>query len=257
MILARLKAAIREQNWFAVVLEVFIVVLGVVIGFQISGWGEARADRAKEQAYLHQLANDLHRTERSMIHADSLARPFAEAEAFLARAFYLAERPPEDSLLAWFIPSTYFDAIRPVLGTVEALITTGDLALIENDSLRLAITAYLDRSRLHLSYADRTFDDWVSDDRIVSVWFNRNDQYEVEYPPEVRDSMWHAEGVWAPPPDARDPFPIDVEAFLSDRETAFAANRKGLWRGIMRRLGAWMQGDAAALREAVEAELNR
>ncbi|NNF58213.1 MAG: hypothetical protein HKN04_08215, partial [Rhodothermaceae bacterium] len=66
MILARLRRAIQEQNWFAVVLEIVIVVLGVVIGFQISAWGEARADRAQEQVYLQQLAADLRATEALM-----------------------------------------------------------------------------------------------------------------------------------------------------------------------------------------------
>ena len=46
MILARLSRAVREQNWFAVVLEFFIVIVGVVIAFQVTAWNEARQDRA-------------------------------------------------------------------------------------------------------------------------------------------------------------------------------------------------------------------
>lgn len=45
MILARLSRAIREQNWFAVALEFLIVILGVVIGFQVTAWNAERADR--------------------------------------------------------------------------------------------------------------------------------------------------------------------------------------------------------------------
>lgn len=45
MILDRLTQAVREQNWFAVVLEVCIVVLGVVLGFQVTAWGDERAMR--------------------------------------------------------------------------------------------------------------------------------------------------------------------------------------------------------------------
>ena len=45
MILARLSNAIREQNWFAVILEFVIVIAGVVVGFQIT----AAADRAAER----------------------------------------------------------------------------------------------------------------------------------------------------------------------------------------------------------------
>jgi len=36
MILARITKAIREQNWFAVVLEFVIVIAGVAIGFQVT-----------------------------------------------------------------------------------------------------------------------------------------------------------------------------------------------------------------------------
>ena len=71
-ILGRLSKAVREQNWFAVVLELAIVVLGVVIGFQVTGWGQDRADRAQERAYLHQLMADLRETEASIMEAGSI-----------------------------------------------------------------------------------------------------------------------------------------------------------------------------------------
>lgn len=45
MILQNLTKAIRDQNWFAVGVEFLIVIAGVVIGFQIQGWNENRADR--------------------------------------------------------------------------------------------------------------------------------------------------------------------------------------------------------------------
>ena len=46
-ILGRLSKAVREQNWFAVVLELLIVIAGVVVGFQITVWRQDRADRAR------------------------------------------------------------------------------------------------------------------------------------------------------------------------------------------------------------------
>ncbi len=45
MILSRLTHALREQNWLAVGIEFIIVEAGVVIGFQISAWNEARQTR--------------------------------------------------------------------------------------------------------------------------------------------------------------------------------------------------------------------
>jgi hypothetical protein len=59
MILARIAKAIREQNWFAVALELAIVITGVVIGFQVTGWAGDLDDRETEARHLAEIADDL------------------------------------------------------------------------------------------------------------------------------------------------------------------------------------------------------
>jgi hypothetical protein len=59
MILARISRAIRTQNWFAVFLEFIIVILGVVIGFQVTAWAADRHDRDVERRHLEGIAEDL------------------------------------------------------------------------------------------------------------------------------------------------------------------------------------------------------
>lgn len=59
MILASLTRALRTQNWLAVFIEFVIVIAGVVIGFQITAWNEARAFRAQERGYLAELRNEI------------------------------------------------------------------------------------------------------------------------------------------------------------------------------------------------------
>ncbi|MCF8879847.1 hypothetical protein L5876_08485 [Hyphobacterium sp. SN044] len=59
MILARLTRAIRQQNWFAVAIEFVIVILGVVIGFQVTGWAGEMADRETEARHIREIADDL------------------------------------------------------------------------------------------------------------------------------------------------------------------------------------------------------
>ena len=56
--LGRLADAVREQNWFAIALEIVIVVLGVVIGFQVTAWGAERATRAQERELLRGLRSE-------------------------------------------------------------------------------------------------------------------------------------------------------------------------------------------------------
>ena len=41
----RVSEHVKDQNWFAVVLDFLIVVAGILIAFQITNWNEARRDR--------------------------------------------------------------------------------------------------------------------------------------------------------------------------------------------------------------------
>lgn len=49
MRLRSLTEHIREQNWFAVALDFFIVVVGILIAFQITNWNERRSNRVLER----------------------------------------------------------------------------------------------------------------------------------------------------------------------------------------------------------------
>ncbi|MDX1418740.1 MAG: hypothetical protein R3181_02130, partial [Rubricoccaceae bacterium] len=62
-ILGRLAQAVREQNWFAVALELVIVVAGVLIALAANDWTDARQARKVEIESLRELraalVNDL------------------------------------------------------------------------------------------------------------------------------------------------------------------------------------------------------
>ena len=59
MRLRSLTKHIRDQNWFAVFLDFFIVVVGILIAFQITNWNERREQRLSERGYLEQLHSDI------------------------------------------------------------------------------------------------------------------------------------------------------------------------------------------------------
>ena len=109
------------------VLELAIVVLGVVIGFQVTSWGQARSDVAKEQTYLRQLAADLHETLRLAERADSIntSNRSDRAAADAIRMYYLPEPPPRDSVIEWLIRPSWIQTVTPLLGTADALISSG------------------------------------------------------------------------------------------------------------------------------------
>ena len=59
MLLRSLTKHVKDQNWFAVFLDFFIVVAGILIAFQITEWNEARSVREDERDFLHRLHSDI------------------------------------------------------------------------------------------------------------------------------------------------------------------------------------------------------
>ena len=59
MLLRRITEHVRAQNWAAVVIDFFIVVVGVFIGIQVSNWNEGLAFERREQVLLRELRSEL------------------------------------------------------------------------------------------------------------------------------------------------------------------------------------------------------
>ena len=141
MIHARLSRAVREQNWFAVILEFVIVIAGVVIGFQITAWNAARAETAREAAYLQQLDVEL-----TAIVA-TFERRREEADAYFNWvAIFLEGAETGDPDLAQE-GSWGLNAITEVVranfqpAVLTELISTGELRIIRDRELRNALAS--------------------------------------------------------------------------------------------------------------------
>ena len=59
MILRRVIAHFRKQEWTAIAIDFVIVVLGVFVASQVSIWNEARAERKRTEAILSAISADL------------------------------------------------------------------------------------------------------------------------------------------------------------------------------------------------------
>ncbi|MBL4870819.1 MAG: hypothetical protein JKX72_07685 [Robiginitomaculum sp.] len=59
MILRRFTKHINDQNWFAVGLDVIVVMVGIFFGLQVQSWNEGRLERAEEHQYLGRLHDDI------------------------------------------------------------------------------------------------------------------------------------------------------------------------------------------------------
>lgn len=66
MIFRRFRKHVAEHDWFAVAIDVAIVVVGVFLGTQANNWNEARLDAQRGQDYRTRLIAELVVTERGM-----------------------------------------------------------------------------------------------------------------------------------------------------------------------------------------------
>ena len=59
MILRRFTQHINEQNWFAVGLDVLVVIVGILLGLQVQQIIEERQRQDSEHLYLERLHNEV------------------------------------------------------------------------------------------------------------------------------------------------------------------------------------------------------
>jgi hypothetical protein len=144
MILQRLMAAVRAQNWFAVVLELVIVILGIVIGFQVTEWNTAREARASETQIIERLHVEIVGlgTSRWDWAADRLTTRSNLLTSSQKLFGDVTEALTVDECTA-MAQSHVFNSPSLALPVITELESTGDLDLISNSAVRLAITNYL------------------------------------------------------------------------------------------------------------------
>ena len=131
----------RSLRWFLA--ELVVVVAGVLIALGAQRWWQAREDHARERAYLTQLVADIRQTEANVAEMDSLSRPVILASANVLRGYRSPVKPPRDSLLVWASHSVSYQRALPVTATADALISTGDVRILRDDSVRVAIYDYV------------------------------------------------------------------------------------------------------------------
>jgi hypothetical protein len=168
MILRRVIAHFRKQEWTAIALDFVIVVAGILIAFQITTWNEDRATRASERDYLERLHSDvLELTDRRayydrdrplIVKTLELLTDFAngyrddpsEAKAYVLKEIPALEQRPDvlDSYLCNFIDWSSMLTLPPSeLPTATELISAGRVDRIASKEVKLALLSYLQQAR--------------------------------------------------------------------------------------------------------------
>ena len=143
MLLRSITKHVKDQNWFAVFLDFFIVVAGILIAFQITNWNEARSDTAREKVLLERLAVDLNRTlEFVEIRGPAIAaQPAATSQVI---EMLRANTPPTDQQVLFDLVKQSVDvwAQFELSPTYSEMVATGSLSEISNKTLSSVLTQY-------------------------------------------------------------------------------------------------------------------
>lgn len=153
MILHRLGEAISRQNWFTVVIEILVVVVGIFIGLQVDGWNEARKDRKDEKIFLQRLHEDLLLTEK--LSSRVRDRRLDRLQSAMDASDVLFGRVDRDTLTEEeciaIASSTFFNINASGLSSLEELVGTGRMDIIRDFELRSALVE-LQQTRAALAF---------------------------------------------------------------------------------------------------------
>ena len=149
MIIRRLAGALREQNWFTVVLEVMIVVVGIFIGLQVDGWNEGRKKQQNIEAQLSRIAEDaavlLAETDRLIVNFDNrIARAQIALEVLDGTPLTEANTPAFERALE---ESYQLNEIEIDLPGLDILMNTGDINQVADANARNALLALTNKWR--------------------------------------------------------------------------------------------------------------
>jgi hypothetical protein len=144
MILRKLASAIRKQDWFTVVLEILIVMIGIYFGLQVDTWNQSRLEDQRAQQALEELRADFTTIDESASDLASYYKDIIDDLQILIRNWKSGEINDEDetAIKSALANGDIFGDPPPPSGTYRNLASSGNLALIRDKDLRLRLIEY-------------------------------------------------------------------------------------------------------------------
>ena len=149
MILRRFMAHVKDQNWFAVGLDVLVVIVGIFLGMQVTEWNEDREKRAEEQQLLGRLLEDIETNTRlAKMRSDFYAVILDDGQLLLR---YL-ESPSEVSVSPQRLVAAIYNSSQISPGNIDdttykEMSSSSKLGLISDVKIRDMLAAYYHSAR--------------------------------------------------------------------------------------------------------------
>jgi hypothetical protein len=144
MILRRFMKHVKDQNWFAVGLDIIVVIVGIFLGLQVQSWYDGRQKIVEERIYLINLHEDiqsgLEMANIGLREQETIQNGIIEILDFMAGDLPVNELSNQHcSALA-----LSHKQANPIsdLPAAQELISSGNLKLITNNMIRRSISDY-------------------------------------------------------------------------------------------------------------------
>lgn len=151
--------SMKKIKWFLG--EFFVVVAGVLVAFGLNGYYNKLQDNDKERAYLIQIDQDLTTSIEMQEMAIEHQRNSVLAGSMVLRAAYSDTIPEKDVVLRNMLRFMQFSAGSQVSPTLSSLVSTGDLQLIKDDSLRIVLGKMSSLINAHISNMEHISYQWL------------------------------------------------------------------------------------------------
>ena len=143
MIFRRLAAHLRHDNWFTIVLELVVVVVGLFLAFQLDRWYESQRSKSDLQAHLVSLAEDFTQNEARL--SSAIGEGNQEMEAAITLRAEIRKGTPDLSVaeLNQLISQT---SLLPAFNAVDVayknLISGGTLSDLSSPDLKKELAEF-------------------------------------------------------------------------------------------------------------------
>ncbi len=142
MILRSVTKHVKDQNWFAVFLDLMIVVIGVFIGIQVSGWNEERVGEKQAENLIKRLQVDIKNDQEVMATTISYQEVVRNYSIQAINALNGDESVSDEQFVIAAYQASQINPPWSNRSTFSEILSTGQLNLFKSDDLKDSLLGY-------------------------------------------------------------------------------------------------------------------
>jgi len=184
--------------------EILLVMIGILLALQVNNWNENRKNRTIEQNTLISLKSDL---ESALIQLDEKIlqnKDFRTKDSLLLDAIHFKKDILIDSLEILTLGHIFSPGFDPELGTLNEILSTGKMEIIQNTYLRKHISTwnkYMDElsevdeklAHFDLQVKEPLYSNLLPYKNIISAYTNYRFVSDFEFPKS--NFLWNSEAL--------------------------------------------------------------